>query len=160
MRSSRFSPGKIEVVKVIDGIERTLGWRVPGTIFGEVPIAFGTAFVGGYRASEPSRVMRVDPPQYYAVAAASTEISLKVGALARERIGGLQGIAAEPPKPRVTMVGHRWDTACVELRRFLARNQITFDWMTPGFARTAGALARNPAAATRIARCCGWPTGP
>ena len=34
--------GKIEVVKVIDGIERTLGWRVPGAIFGEVPIAFGT----------------------------------------------------------------------------------------------------------------------
>ena len=123
--------GKIEVVRLFDGVERTLGWRVPGTIFGEVPIAFGTAFVGGYRASEPSRVMRVDPRQYYAVAAASTEISVKVGALARERIGGLQGIAAEPPKPRVTMVGHRWDTACVELRRFLARNQITFDWMTP-----------------------------
>ena len=123
--------GKIEVVKLVDGIERTLGWRVPGTIFGEVPIAFGTPFPGGYRASEPSRVMRVDPRQYYAIAAASPEISVKVGALARERIGGLQGIAAEPPKPRVTMVGHRWDTACVELRRFLARNQITFDWMTP-----------------------------
>jgi len=26
--------GKIEVVKMFDGIERTLGWRVPGTIFG------------------------------------------------------------------------------------------------------------------------------
>ena len=103
----------------------------PGTIFGEVPIAFGTPFPGGYRASEPSRVMRVDPRQYYAIAAASPEISVKVGALARERIGGLQGIAAEPPKPRVTMVGHRWDTACGELRRFLARNQITFDWITP-----------------------------
>jgi thioredoxin reductase (NADPH) len=38
--------GKIEVVKLYDGIERTLGWRVPGTIFGEVPIAFGTVFVG------------------------------------------------------------------------------------------------------------------
>jgi thioredoxin reductase (NADPH) len=34
--------GKIEVVKTIDGVERTLGWRVPGTIFGEVPIALGT----------------------------------------------------------------------------------------------------------------------
>ena len=43
--------GKIEVVKLIDGIERTLGWRVPGTIFGEVPIALGTPFPGGYRAS-------------------------------------------------------------------------------------------------------------
>jgi thioredoxin reductase (NADPH) len=39
--------GKIEVVKLIDGIERTLGWRVPGTIFGEVPIALGTPFPGG-----------------------------------------------------------------------------------------------------------------
>src|SRR5207248_11095738 len=32
--------GKIEVVKLFDGVERTLGWRVPGTLFGEVPIAF------------------------------------------------------------------------------------------------------------------------
>src|ERR687893_1502288 len=123
--------GKIEVVKLIDGVERTLGWRAPGQIFGEVPIAFGTVFVGGYRASEPSRVMRVDPRQYYAAAAALPEISVKVGMLARERIGGLQGIAAEPPAPRVTMVGHRWDAACGELRRFLERNQITYEWMPP-----------------------------
>jgi thioredoxin reductase (NADPH) len=123
--------GKIEVVKLFDGVERTLGWRVPGTIFGEVPIAFGTVFVGGYRAAEPSRVFRVDPKQYYAVAATSPELVAKVGALARERMGGLQGISAEPPKARVVMVGHRWDAACSTLRQFLARNQITYDWMTP-----------------------------
>jgi thioredoxin reductase (NADPH) len=123
--------GKIEVVMVVDGIERTLAWRAPGAIFGEVPIAFGQAFVAGYRASVPSRVLRVDPKEYYAVAAASPEVSVKVGALAFERIGGLQGIAAEPPKPRVIMVGNRWDTACGELRQFLARNQITHEWMTP-----------------------------
>ena len=123
--------GKVQVVKLVDGIERTLGWRVPGQIFGEVPIAFGTTFAGGYRPSEPSRVLRIDPKEYYAVAAAAPEVSVKVGALARERIGGLQGIAAEPPKPRVTMVGNRWDATCSELRQFLARNQITYDWMTP-----------------------------
>ena len=123
--------GKIEVVKTIDGIERTLGWRIPGTIFGEVPIALGTPFPGGYRAAEASRVMRVDIQQYYAVAAVSKDISLKVSALARERIGGLQSIADEPPKPRVTLVGHRWDTACGNLRLFLARNQISFNWLTP-----------------------------
>ena len=124
--------GKIEVVKLIDGVERTLGWRVPGTIFGEVPIALGTPFPGGYRAAEPSRVMRLDIRQYYALAAASPEVSMKVGALARERIGGLQSIAAEPPKPRVTMVGDRFDSACSDVRRFLDRNQITFNWVTPG----------------------------
>ena len=56
--------GKIEVVKMFDGIERRLGWRVPGTIFGEVPLALGSPFPGGYRAAEPSRVMRVDVQQY------------------------------------------------------------------------------------------------
>src|SRR4030095_16818381 len=65
--------GKIEVVKRYDGIERTLGWRVPGTIFGEVPIAFGTVFVGGYRAAEPSRDFRVEPKHYYAIAATSPD---------------------------------------------------------------------------------------
>jgi thioredoxin reductase (NADPH) len=123
--------GKIEVVKTIDGVERTLGWRIPGTIFGEVPIALGTPFPGGYRAAEPSRVMRVDIQQYYAVAAVAKDISLKVSALARERIGGLQSITDEPPKPRATLVGHRWDSATGNLRGFLARNQISFNWLTP-----------------------------
>ena len=123
--------GKVEVVKLIEGIERTLGWRVPGTIFGEVPIALGTPFPGGYRAAEPSRVMRMEAQQYYALAAASPEIAMKVSALARERIGGLQGLTAEPPKPRVTMIAERWDAVCGDLRRFLARNQITFEWVTP-----------------------------
>ncbi len=123
--------GKMEVIKTFDGVERTLGWRVPGTIFGEVPIALGTPFPGGYRAAEPSRVMRVDIQQYYAVAAACRDISLKLSALARERLGGLQNITSEPHKPRVTLVGHRFDTACGSLRRFLARNQISFNWLTP-----------------------------
>ena len=123
--------GKMEVVKVFDGIERTLGWRVPGTIFAQLPGALGTPLFAGYRASEPSRVMRVEIREYYAVAAVAPEVALKVAALARERIGGMQGIAAEAPKPRVTIIGHRWDNACSQLRQFLARNQITYDWMTP-----------------------------
>ena len=123
--------GKIEVVKTIDGIERRLGFRLPGTIFGEVPMALGTPFPGGYRAVEASRVMRIDPEHYYTVAAVSQDVSLKVSALARERIGGLQSIAAEPPTPRVIVVGHRWDTACSDIRRFLARNQISLNWVTP-----------------------------
>src|SRR5437868_15405133 len=68
--------GKIEVIKTFDGVERTLGWRLPGTIFGEVPLALGTPFPGGYRAAEASRVMRVDVAEYYTVAAASEAVAL------------------------------------------------------------------------------------
>ena len=123
--------GKIEVVKLFDGVARTLGWRVPGTVFGEVPLALGSPFPGGYRAAEPSRVLRLTAQQYHAIAAAVPEFAQKMGALARERIGGLQRISEEPPKPRVKIFGHRWESTCSDLRRFLARNQITFDWITP-----------------------------
>ncbi len=133
--------GKIEVVKKLDGIERTLGWRLPGTIFGEVPLAFATPFPGGYRAAEPSRVMRIEPHHYFAIASASAEVAQRVGALARERIGGLQGIAMQPPKAQVTMYGNRWDPACSDLRRFLSRNQIVHDWVAPDAPGAATAWA-------------------
>src|SRR5262245_8570967 len=134
--------GKMEVVKVVNGVERRLGFRLPGTIFGEVPIALGSPFPGAYRALEPSRVMCVQLQQYYAIAAVSPDVSLKLGALARERIGGLQSIAAEVPKPRVTIVGDRFDRACGDLRRFLERNQITFEWLTPDTPELATRLGR------------------
>ena len=142
--------GKIEVVKTFDGVQRTLGWRAPGAIFGEVPMTLGSVFPGGYRAAEPSRVIRIEPKDYYAVAAAVPAISVKVGALALERIGGLKGIAAEPPKPKVTMLGSRWDPACSALRHFLARNQISHDWVTPD---AADLSARWPGAPPLEADC-------
>ena len=136
--------GKIEVVKTVDGVQRTLGWRLPGAIFGEVPMTLGSVFPGGYRAAEPSRVIRIEPKDYYAAAAASPAISVQVGALALERIGGLKGIAAEPPKPRVTIFGSRWDPACGALRHFLARNQISHDWVTPDAPDLAARWAGTP----------------
>ena len=122
--------GKIEVVKTVDGVERRLGWRLPGSIIGEVPLALGMPFAGSFRASEPSRVMRVDAPQYYTLVASSREFADKMGALARERLGGLQALAAEPHRPRLTIVSPRWDAVCSDLRRFLERNQVSFEWLT------------------------------
>ena len=57
--------GRIEAVKLVDGIERVVGERSPGDLFGEVPITLGTVFPVGFRAAEPSRVMRVEPQDYH-----------------------------------------------------------------------------------------------
>ena len=113
-----------------------------GDLFGEVPIALGTTFPFGFRAAEPSRVMRIEAHDYHAIAASTPEVGVKLGTLARERIGGLQGIAAEPPPPRAIVVGHRWDPSCAELRRFLDRNQVTFRWITPDAPDAADAVGR------------------
>jgi len=126
--------GRIEPVKLVDGIERVVGVRHAGDIFGEVPIVLGTLFPVGFRAAESSRVMRVEPADYHALAAVHPEVAKEVGSLAAHRMGGsrgLSGLAAEPPPPRVIVVGHRWDAGCTELRRFLDRNQVTFKWLTP-----------------------------
>src|ERR671936_1651186 len=126
--------GRIEAVKLVDGIDRVVGERQPGDIFGEVPITLGALFPVGFRAAEPSRVMRIEAPAYHAVAAVAPEVAKEVGRLASDRMAGprgLSGIAAEPPPPRALVLGHQWDRSCTELRRFLHRNQISFKWLKP-----------------------------
>lgn len=123
--------GQLEVVRHVDGVLTVLGKRQPGEIHGEVPITLGTPFLGGARATQPTRVLRMDARQYHALAAAAPQVAERVSAKARERVGGLQGLAAKPPRPRAVVCGHRFDTACHDLRRFLARNQVAFDWVTP-----------------------------
>ncbi len=126
--------GKIEAVRLIDGVERVVGEREVGDIFGEVPITFGTVFPVGFRAAEASRVMRVEPADYHAVASVAPDVGKEVGRLAAHRMSGdrgLQGLASESTPPRAIVVGHRLDAACTALRRFLDRNQITFTWLQP-----------------------------
>jgi thioredoxin reductase (NADPH) len=126
--------GEIEATKVVDGVLRVVGRRKPGDVFGEVPIALGTVFPVGFRAAERSRIMRLEPQDYHAIAALVPGLAEEVGKLAAHRIAGprgLQGIASEAPPPRAIVVGARWDPSCTDLRRFLDRNQVSFRWLTP-----------------------------
>jgi len=52
--------GRLEVIKEIDGIQRVIGTRVPGDLFGEVPMVLNTPFLAGLRAAETSRVARIE----------------------------------------------------------------------------------------------------
>ncbi|HEU0204333.1 MAG TPA: FAD-dependent oxidoreductase, partial [Burkholderiaceae bacterium] len=123
--------GRIEVTKSIDGIERVIGMRAPGQMFGEVPITFGTPFQGSYHATEPTRVMHITARQFHALAAANPAVLTHVAAVASERIGGLRGIATAPMKARAVLLGQTGDDTARALRTFLGRNQISYDWVTP-----------------------------
>ena len=126
--------GRIEVVRLVDGVESVIGERRPGDVIGELSIALGMPQPGGYRAAEPSRVFRLEPDDYRALAAVAPEVERRVDALVQKRLGGARGLRArmaEPSPLRATVLGHRWDASCAELRRFLDRNQIRFRWLQP-----------------------------
>jgi thioredoxin reductase (NADPH) len=123
--------GKLEVTKVVDGVERVIGIRAPGALFGETPMVLNTPFPASLRASESSRVIKVSVKVFHTLAAAAPQISAKLGAAALERIEGLKKIAAQPPRPELLVIGPRWDAAVHSLQVFLHQNQIPFDWLTP-----------------------------
>jgi len=122
--------GRLETISLVEGIERVVGGRQVGDLIGEVPIALGTVFPFGFRAAEATRVIRIEARDYHAAVASAPDVGVRLGAIARERIGGLQGITADPPPSRAVVLGHQWDAACAELRRFLDRNQVNFRWVT------------------------------
>ncbi len=126
--------GRMEVVSVVDGVERVIGERRPGDVFGEMSIALGMRHPAGLRAAEASRVLRIEPRDYHAVAAVAPEVGKRVGLLASNRISGPRGwqaLVSAPAPSRAIVIGHRWDPACAELRRFLDRNQVRFRWLQP-----------------------------
>jgi thioredoxin reductase (NADPH) len=126
--------GRIEVVRLVNGVQRVIGERLPGDVMGEISITFGASHPAGFRAAEPSRVFRIEPHDYHAVAAVAPEVARRVGLLASDRISGprgLQSIVSEPAPYRAIVLGHRWDATCAELRRFLDRNQVRFRWLQP-----------------------------
>ena len=133
--------GRIDAVKAVDGVDQVVGERLPGDVFGEVPIVLGTVFPVGFRAAVASRVLCIEPAAYHAIAAADPIVAKSIGALASLRMAGprgLQGLAAEAPPPRAILVGQRSDPACAQLRHFLDRNQISFLWLQPDAPDAAG----------------------
>jgi thioredoxin reductase (NADPH) len=126
--------GRLEVVRLVDGVERVIGERQPGEVCGEMSITLGMPHPAGFRAVVPSRVFRIEPHDYHSVVAVAPEVGKRVGALTSNRLtgpGGLQAIVSAPSPYRAIVLGHRWDASCAELRRFLDRNQIRFKWLQP-----------------------------
>ena len=121
-------------MQLAEGVERVVGTREPGEIFGEVPITLGTVFPVGFRAAVPSRVMRIEPRDYHAARPARRTWSRRSGGSPPSderaaRAAGPRGGPAAAARDRRRRIG--CDPGCSELRRFLARNQVTFDWLSP-----------------------------
>jgi thioredoxin reductase (NADPH) len=123
--------GVLEITKLSDDVEVVVRVRKRGDLFGEVSIALQTSFIASLRAKDEARVIRIEPREFYALAAMAPEIAKTVGADALRLLQELQESFAQPGQPELLIIGSRWDAACHSLRSFLYRNRVAYEWLTP-----------------------------
>lgn len=136
--------GRMTVYKSIAGAERAINEYAPGDYGGELPLLLGSPAIASIRASEPSRVCRLDAADFRELIVACPELNTRLLRTMATRIEGLQQLATEAPLATVTIIGHRYDLACHALRDFLTRNHVAFRWYDPRDPEARAGLAATP----------------
>ena len=125
--------GRIEAVKLTDGIERVIGERRPGDVFGEVPITLGTVFPVGFRAAEPHGCCGSTRTTTTSWLPRPRTSRRRSAGSPRTGSGASTGCRGSRPTRRPLVRSRSGAARTVrarELRRFLDRNQITFTWIS------------------------------
>jgi thioredoxin reductase (NADPH) len=121
--------GRITVFKSIAGHEQAITSFVPGDYSGEVALLLGSPALASLRATEPSRVARLEGADFLDLISHCRTLNGEILKTMAKRIGTLQQLAVETPASAVTVIGYRLDVACHDIRDFLSRNHVPFHWL-------------------------------
>jgi thioredoxin reductase (NADPH) len=141
--------GEVERVMTIAGEEVQATTFDPGEYFGEVPLMLSSASFAAIRALRPSRLMRTDPADFHLLLTESADAAALIAQSMSRRVAFISDAYASRNLTQATIVGDRLDFACHDVRDFLSRNQIAFEWFDPNDPADAAML---PASARSAAR--------
>jgi thioredoxin reductase (NADPH) len=137
--------GRIDVFKSVGGRDHRLTTYGPGDYFGEVPLLLGAPALASLRATEPSRLLRLDAPDFLEMITQCRVLSGEISRTMATRVARLQQVAVEAPTAMATVIGHPQDPACADLRDFLSRNRVPFIWRPDGNGSSTPGEAKPPA---------------
>ncbi|MEO6835579.1 MAG: cyclic nucleotide-binding domain-containing protein [Candidatus Tumulicola sp.] len=120
--------GTVDIVKTIFGQLKTIGGHDPGDAFGEVPLLLGSSAVAGIRATSAARLARVDPTVFWRMMHQAQSFAHVVLANMARRVEFVEHIAIDTPAAVCTIAGESRSPACHELRDFLTRVHVAYDW--------------------------------
>ncbi len=123
--------GEVEAVKRYGGATTQIATFERGDYFGEVPLMLGTEAYVGIRAISAARLMRTDPADFHFMLTASPEASAEIAQTIARRVSLRHDAYVSANVTQAAIVGDRYDLACHDLRDFLARNQIAYEWLDP-----------------------------
>jgi thioredoxin reductase (NADPH) len=120
--------GRIDVFKNVGGRDLRITSYEPGDYFGEVPLMLGAPAIASLQAIETSRLMRLEPDDFHDLVTQCRILGGEISRTMMSRIGRIRQMTVETPRSFTTVIGHRSDAACYDLRDFLSRNRIPFTW--------------------------------
>jgi thioredoxin reductase (NADPH) len=121
--------GEVEVNSDASGRLEQMTTFDPGEFFGEVPLMLGAASFRSCRALSPSRLMRLDRADFHMMVAESSEASAIIAQTVVRRVGLMSEKFVAESVNRAQLIGGQYDTLCHDLRDFLSRNQVPFEWL-------------------------------
>jgi thioredoxin reductase (NADPH) len=133
--------GEVEAVRSFGGVPQQVTTFDAGEYFGEVPLMLGAPSSFAVRALRPTRMMRVDPIDFHAMIVESPAAGGVIAKTLVRRVGLIGQHYTEASLLQATIVGDRYDFACHNVRDFLLRNQIPFNWLDPSDPADANAIA-------------------
>jgi thioredoxin reductase (NADPH) len=141
--------GELEAVKVVGGQRQQVTTFDPGEYFGEVPLMLSSPSFVSLRALKDSRLVRVDPNDFHAIVSESTAASALLAQTLSRRVNFIRDAYAAATVTQAKIVGDRYDFACHDIRDFLFRNQVAFEWLDPADADDATCIPPEVLAAKR-----------
>jgi len=119
--------GRAELTKEVNGVERVVGKRHPGQVFGEVPMLLSTKLPASIGAVEPTRLLKLEPGPLVKLAVMAPQINEALSELAVGRMRDLRELASEAARPELTVIGPMVDPRVHVVCTFLVRNQVQFE---------------------------------
>jgi thioredoxin reductase (NADPH) len=123
--------GQVEVVKRFGSHVSSFATFSRGEYFGEIPLLLGSPVFVGVRAVTEARLLRIDRAEFHLLVAQSSVSSTRILQTAMGRLGTWHDAYVTADFTEAAIVGDRYDLACHDIRDFLARNLIPYEWLDP-----------------------------
>jgi len=121
--------GALDLEKEYGGESKVRGQYKPGDFYGETPILLDAPTIASLRATEPSRLIRLDRNQFKELIDSSTECTNLVVQTMTKRLASMREYMRENNPLRVLVVGSPYSDECRDVRGFLALNRIPYEWV-------------------------------
>ncbi len=119
------------MVKRYGTVMTRLAVRRTGDFIGETPIMLGTTFFVSARTLEPSRLLRLEAHDFRWLLTNVASVREKIVQTVMDRVEGVQEETTHAAAPPI-VIGSRFDERSHEIRDFLSRNRVGFEWYDPG----------------------------